>query len=48
MLNLSLRDLNLSSEELKYVAKLLARKRCIKGYKSMPKDTLLSALISSN
>ena len=46
MLNPSLKDLNLSSEELKEIAKLLARKRGIKGYKSMPEDRLLSALIS--
>ena len=32
----SLRDLNLSSEELKEIAKLLARKRGIKGYENMP------------
>ena len=38
MLNPSLKDLNLSSEELKEIAKLLARKRGIKGYKSMPED----------
>ena len=38
MSNLSLRDLNQSSEELKEIAKLLARKRGIKGYESMPKD----------
>ena len=47
MLNPSLKDLNLSSEELKGIAKLLARKRGIKGYKSMTEDKLLSALISS-
>ena len=47
MLNPSLKDLYLSSEELKKIAKLLARKRGIKGYKSMPEDKLLSALISS-
>ena len=43
----SLRDLNLSSEELKKIAKLLARNRGIKGYENMPEDRLLSALISS-
>ena len=43
----SLRYLKLSSEELKEIVELLARKRGIKGYKSMPKDRLLSALISS-
>ena len=47
MLNLSLKDLDLSSEELKEIAKLLARKRGIKGYKSMTEDKLSSALISS-
>ena len=47
MINPSLQDLSLSSEELKEIAKLLAQKRGIKGYKSMPKDRLLSALISS-
>ena len=41
------RDLNLSSEELKEIAKLLAQKRGIKGYENMPEDRLLSALISS-
>ena len=43
----SLRDLNVSLEELKDIARLLARKRGIKGYKSIPKDRLLSALILS-
>ena len=43
----SLGDLNLSSEELKEIAKLLARKRGIKDYESMPEDRLLSAPISS-
>ena len=38
MPNLSLRDLDQSSEELKEIDKLLARKRGIKGYESMPKD----------
>ena len=47
MQSLSLGDLELSSEELKDIAKLLARKRGIKGYKNMRKDRLLSALISS-
>ena len=42
-----LKDLGLSSEELKDVAILLARKRDIKGYKSMSEDELLSALTSS-
>ena len=40
MLNQSLKDLDLSSEELKEVAK----KRSVKGYKSMSEDRLLSAL----
>ena len=43
----SLRDLNLSSEELKGIAQLLARKRGIKDYESMPEDRLLNALILS-
>ena len=43
----SLRDLNLLPEELKEIAKLLAQKRGIKSYKSMPKDRLLSILILS-
>ena len=47
MLNPSLKDLDLSSEELKEIAKLLARKLGVKGYKSMLEDRLLSALISS-
>ena len=38
MLNPSLRDLDLSSKELKEIAKLLARKRGIKGYDSIPED----------
>ena len=38
----SLRDLKLSSEELKEIAQLLARKRGIKGYESMPEDRLLT------
>ena len=42
-----LKDLGLSSEELKDVAILLARKRDIKGYKCMSEDELLSALTSS-
>ena len=47
MLNPSLKDLNPSSEELKEIAKLLAKKRGIKGYKSMSEDGLLSALKAS-
>ena len=38
MKDLSLEDLNISSEELKEIAKLLARKRGIKDYESMSKD----------
>ena len=38
MLNPSLKDLNLSSEELKEIVKLLARKRGTRSYKSMPED----------
>ena len=37
MLSLSLQDLKISSEELKEIAKLLERKRGIKGYESMSK-----------
>ena len=47
MLKPYLKYLDLSSKELKEIAKLLARKRGIKGSKSMPEDKLLSALISS-
>ena len=47
MLKPALKDLDPSSEELKEVAKILAQKRGIKGYKSMSEDELLSALISS-
>ena len=43
----SLRDLNLSSEELKEIAQLLAQKRGIKDYESIPEDRLLNDLISS-
>ena len=39
MLNLSLKDLNPSSEQLKEIAKL-----GIKGYDSMSEDKLLSAI----
>ena len=44
MLNPKLKDLDVSSEELNEIAKLLARKRVIKGYESMPEDC---AFISS-
>ena len=37
----------LSSEKLKEIAQLLARKRGIKDYESMPEDRLLNALILS-
>ena len=47
MLNPSLKDLSLSLEELKEIAKLLAKKRGIKNYESMSQDRLLSVLISS-
>ena len=47
MLNPSLKDLNPSLQELKEIAKLLAKKRGIKGYKSMTEDRLLSALKAS-
>ena len=46
----SLRDRQnhyLSSEKLKEIAQLLARKRGIKDYESMPEDRLLNALILS-
>ena len=42
-----LKDLALSSEELKEVAILLAKKRDIKGYKSVSEDELLSVLTPS-
>ena len=38
MINPSLKDLNLSLEELKKIAKLLAEERGIKDYKSMSED----------
>ena len=47
MLTPLLKDLNPSSEGLTEIVSLLAQKRDIKGYKSMPEDKLLSALISS-
>ena len=43
----SLQNLNISSEESKGIAELLARKRGIKDYESMSKDKLLSALKAS-
>ena len=43
----SLRGLNPSSEELKKIIELLARKRGIKDNENMPKDKLLSALKAS-
>ena len=42
-----LKNLELSLEELKEIATLLAKKRDIKGYKSMSEDELLSSLTSS-
>ena len=47
MLNPSLKDLNLSSKELKQITKLLAKEGGIKGYESMPENKLLSALKES-
>ena len=47
MKSVSLKYLSLSPEESKEIAQLLARKRGIKGYKSMPEDRLLDAIISS-
>ena len=47
LLNPSLKDLNPSSEELKEIVNLLAKKRSIKGYKSISEDRLLSALKAS-
>ena len=44
----SLKGLGLTSEELKEIATLLAKKEIdIKGYKSMSEDELLSSLTSS-
>ena len=47
MLNPSLKDSNPTLEELKKIAKLLAKRRGIKGYESMSEDRLLSALKAS-
>ena len=48
MINPSLKDLNLSSEELKEIFKLLAKRRSIKGYKSISEDyQVLSCLMCS-
>ena len=47
MINPSLKDIKLSSKELKILAKLLAKERGIKGYESIPEDKLLSALKAS-
>ena len=47
MINPSLKDLNLSLEELKEVTKLLAKKRSIECYESMSEDRLLSAFMLS-
>ena len=47
MINPSLKDLNLSSTELKKTAKLLAKESRIKGYESMSEDDLLRALKAS-
>ena len=42
-----LKNLGLSSEELKEITILLTKKRDIKGYKSMSEDEPLSSLTSS-
>ena len=47
MLNLSLKDLNPSLEELKEIAKLLAKIWHIKGYKNMSEKSIKSALKAS-
>ena len=47
MLNPSLKDLNPSSEESKEIAKLLTKKRGIKGYENMSEEKLLRALKAS-
>ena len=47
MQNPSLKDLNLSLDELKRIAELLAEKRGVKGYKDVPKCELLNALTLS-
>ena len=43
----SLKNLELSSEELKEIATLLAKKRDIRGCKSMSENELLRSLTSS-
>ena len=43
----SLKDLGLSSAELKEISILLAKKRDVKGYQNMPEGELLSALTPS-
>ena len=49
MKRLSLKDLILSSEELKDIAELLAQKRGIRDYENMSNDKLLGALkVSEN
>ena len=47
MTNPSLKDLNLSSEELNKTTKLLVKERGIKSYESMSEDKLISALKAS-
>ena len=47
MLKPSLKDLNPSSEELRKIAKLLAKERGIKGYECMSENKLSSILKAS-
>ena len=47
MLNLSLKDLNLSFKQLKKIVRLLAKERGVKVYESISKDELLSELKAS-